>query len=172
MHSTQKGKWLDVFTSFPALACGTSPRPLTSELLYWSKVNKASGILCCPWIQKQCGCLCQSEAASLMIFFTWREGDREPKMRLAPVLYQEVRGWDHLFLLCCGSISVIDYVEVMSSSSGLFICPGYLRAGVIRARCSGRSAVAPGVLRSVFTHFSMKDSCKNRPVRLWLMVLL
>lgn len=74
MHSSQKGKWLDVSASFPALACGTSPRSLMSELLYWSKVNKVSGILCYPWIQKPCGCLCQSEAAGLMNCFTrkWR----------------------------------------------------------------------------------------------------
>lgn len=72
MHSTQKGKWLDVSTSFPALACGTSPRPLMSELLYWLKVNKASRILCCPWIQKQCGCLCQSEAADDLFHMKWR----------------------------------------------------------------------------------------------------
>lgn len=60
-----------------------------------------------------------------------------------------------------GGISVFDYVEVTYSSPGLFICSGYLRADVIRAQCSGRSGVAPGVLRSVFTLFLMKDSSKN-----------
>lgn len=61
-------------------------------------------------------------------------------------------------------ISVFDYVEVISSSPGLFICSGYLQADVIRAQCSGRSSVAPGVLRSIFTLFFMKDSSKNTPV--------
>lgn len=149
MHSTQKGKWLDVSTSFPrALACGTSAR-LHQEFCvahgYRSSVDASAS---------------QRQPA-------WWSVSHEVKET-------ESQGWDRT--RCCirrceaGTTFPCCAVAVYLSSIMLKWCLHLLAclsaqdiygAGVIRAGCSGRSAVAPGVLRSVFTHFSMKDSCKK-----------
>lgn len=125
-----------------------------------SKLNKASGSPCCVCIQKYR----EADRGSRLDdqFYTkWRR--QRARDEIGPnVVSGGARLGPGFLAVHCGGISLFDYVEVMFSSSGLFICPRYLRADVIRGRCSGRSVVAPGVLHYVFTGFSLKDSCKKK----------
>lgn len=151
MHSTQNEKRLDVSMSFLAPACGTSPHPFMSELLCICQRQRKLQEFCV-----LCGYRKKLTFRGDDRFHTeWRRSRARDEMgpgvvsggaRLRPGFPAVHRG----------GISVFDYVEVMSSSPGRFICSGYIRADVIRAQCSGRSSVAPGVLRSIFTLFFWK----------------